>query len=86
MRKLVTPGFERIDKREARKRYKSCETLLLVPCNVDPNNRWGMGFNMNITDHAFESDFDRRVTYFEYYNCQYSETGKYTAFYLRKES
>ena len=82
----MTPGFERIDKREARKRYNAGETLFLVPCNVDPNNCWGIGFDAHKDNINSDPDFDKTVMYFEWYNCQDSQMGKYTAFYLRKES
>ena len=73
--------YRRIDKRVARRLYDAGEDVLFIPCNMRPDNMWGLGMNLNKDDWSNENrSFDDVVMYFEWYNCN-NETGRYTAFY-----
>ncbi len=84
MLKVKIGGYERISKQRARKMYNAGETVYLVPCKVRPDNSWGMLYDANYYNWNKCEPFDTIVAAFEMYNCQYNETGRYTAFY-RKE-
>ena len=80
MNKIETRNFVRINKTEARGRYNRGEKIYVCPCKMDPENKWQKAvlLSMQTTDGE---KFDNAVNYFEYYNCQYNELGKYAAFY-----
>ena len=79
-------GYKRIDKREARKLYNAGKDVFVVPCRINPNNCWGLGMWVNIdNEYVFENDFDKVISYYEMYNCQYNEWGRYSAYYIKKE-
>ena len=85
MNQICRGKFIRVQKKTARKLYNQGLEILIVPNKVDPLNRWGIGYYANKDDgDGFERDFDKVVSYFEYYNCQYNELGKYAAFYAKE--
>lgn len=76
---------KKVDKRTARKLYNEGQTIMLVPCKVNPKNMWGIGHYFSNKDgDGFETDFDKVVSYYSYYNCQYNELGKYCAYYVEE--
>ena len=89
--------YKRIDKRQARRAYDAGETVILCPCNLRPFGIWAPEIDINKTDYlkmgysepfiypdgSSEMDFNRRLMYFEFYNCINTETGKYSAFYIQ---
>ena len=84
-------GYKRISKRMAEKLYNSNGTIHLVPCKILPNDEgaWITPYSANKkeTFDRYQEDqtFDKIVNSFEYCNCQYAETGKYTSFYVKEE-
>ena len=74
--------YIRINKRQARKVYDAGKLILVNLYNMNPNGFWGRPM------HIYKergNDFDKFVNTFEYYNCAYSETGRYAAFYAELE-
>jgi hypothetical protein len=67
--------------------YNNGYAIVFVPCKFAPDLLSPNSMAINICKEELEeildegeSDFDKRVNAFEYYNCNY-ETGYYTAFY-----
>lgn len=93
MNEVTINGWTRVSKRKARTLYDAGQTIRLCPVKINPcNEYYPMSFDMNLNDKwdvepfDWEKTFDARTNRFEYYNCQYNETGKYAAFYVRKET
>ena len=80
MRHIETKHFKRISKSAARKIYEQNGDLYMIPCNLHPENSWGL----LLGPVATVGTFDRTVTWATYYNCD-TERGRYLAFYIRKE-
>lgn len=75
----------RISKTVARKLYNAGCDVLFIPCNLNPeNNFYNLGIWENKTLVGQYDSFEKLVNSFEFYNCN-NETGKYTAFYIKKE-
>ena len=76
--------YKRIDKRQARRAYNDGKTVILCPCNLKPSGFWRPEIIIK-KDGAptLYKDFNKRVNYFEFYNCINAETGKYSAFYIQ---
>lgn len=74
--------MKKIRKNTARKLFNEGRELIITPCKCNPHGAWLTGFT--ICKNTLEnSDFDRLINEFEYYNCN-SELGKYTAFYTEE--
>ena len=71
--------WERVTKKQARAAYNSGLTILLCPSKMRPFTPWHLEAYV---DNGFCDTFDAVVNGFEYYNCN-SETGRYTAFYVK---
>lgn len=75
--------FKRIDKKSARRAFSNRLPVVFCPCNLRPGGPWHPEI---VIDPAREmltgSSFDSICNSFEFYNCNLSETGKYTAFYI----
>ena len=73
--------FTRINKTKARRLFYENKYIHIVPCNVacDYSNHW-------IVPHMINNQagftFEQLVNNFEYYNCNDSQTGLYTAYYI----
>ena len=68
----------RVNKRRARKAYNNGQTVLVFPCNLRPDF-----FGVTIQkSNDWDSDFDKKINEFEFYNCSNSETGRYAGFIL----
>ncbi len=80
MLKIETKNYVRIDKRQARKIYENNGELYMLPCNLNPENSWGLLLGPVNTFYPFDS----MVNSATYYNCG-SGRGNYLAFYIRKE-
>lgn len=75
----------RISKTVARKLYNTGRDVLFIPCNLNPeNNFYNLGIWENKKLASQYDSFEKLVNSFEFYNCN-NETGKYTAFYIKKE-
>lgn len=92
MNQITIKGWKRVSKRTARKLYDEGQTIRLCPHKINPcNEYYPMSFDMSINDKwdvepfEWEKTFDARTNQFEWYNCQYNETGKYAAYYVREE-
>ena len=72
----------KIRKNTARKLFNEGHELTIIPCNCSPNGAWLTGFRICKT-YLENSDFDRLINEFEYYNCN-SELGRYTHFYIEE--
>ena len=70
----------KIRKNTARKLFNEGHELIIIPCNCSPNGFWVKGFRICKTNLE-NSDFDRLINEFEYYNCN-SELGRYTHYYI----
>ena len=73
-------NFLKIRKTMARKLFNEGKSIYLLPCKMRVNNMWQSPYEM-VKNEEYP-DFDKMVNNYEYYNCQYNETGKYTAFYI----
>ena len=73
--------WARVTKKQAMAAYNSGLTILLCPVKMRPFTPWHLEAYV---DKKSGLDFSCNVNRFEYYNCN-SETGKYTAFYIRVE-
>lgn len=92
MNPITIEGWKRVSRPTARKLYNAGRTVRLCPVNVSPCNEvYPMSYDINKDDKfdveplEWEKTFDSRVNRFEYYNCQYNETGKYCAFYVKEK-
>ena len=79
MIRVETANYIRIDKRQARKIYENNGELYIIPCNLNPENSWGLLMGPVNTFYPF----DKMVDWATYYNCD-AERGKYLAFYTKK--
>ena len=89
MRQITTKHWSRITKAKAKKMYMAGDgPLLIVPCKVDPENRWGIGGSYapihNQFEESTEEEWEKFLNEYCWYNCQYAELGKYPAFYERR--
>ena len=60
--------LEKINKKEARKRFNKGESILFIPCKLNPYSPWDCGIWYQ---HKTESDhdFDSVCTAVWWYNC-----------------
>lgn len=71
----------RVNKTKARRLYNNGISIYLIPCKISPNSIW---FGTVELSQAIESDFDKAVNAFKYYNCKYV-TGYYPHYYIMVE-
>lgn len=81
--------YKRISKTRARRAWDESKPFAMCPCNLSPVYGCHLFLtfinpadNKNETYTALNPDFDRTINEYEWYNCNNSETGKYTAFYM----
>ena len=85
---------DRVNKTTARKAYNDNQTVFVLPVNLCP----GMAFQpcpiappQDNADRehkvmfANDWDFDRRIRNHDWYNCNDTETGYYSAYYLLRQ-
>lgn len=75
----------RIDKRQARGLYNKNELIIVIPDNLKPFTDFAFEMQLqkeNDIISGLETDFNKRVNYFEIYNCINRETGYRAAFYM----
>jgi hypothetical protein len=77
--------WSRIDKRQARNLYNKGVTLMIIADNLRPFTMWACEGYINKSDNVDNTDFNKRVMYFEVYNCINRETGYHAAFYKEVE-
>lgn len=88
MHKLTIGGYERVSKQKARKVFESGGAVYLAPCKARLDGMLGypaeVKRELSSTDNRVFDEFQTVINAFEYYNCNYSELGKYTAYYLKE--
>lgn len=81
--------MKRINKTLARKLYNCGYNINLVPCKCALDNNMAKTcvniMQNNDEYNTFGNSFDAVVNEFEYYNCCYGETGKYSHFYVEEK-
>ena len=92
MNQITIEGWIRVSKKTARRLYDEGKTIRLCPVKTHPCNKYhpisldiNKGDKFDVEPLEWELKFDARVNRFEFYNCQYNELGKYSAFYVREE-
>lgn len=83
MKRYNFNGLERINKTKAKKIYESGEDVLFVPCNIRPDNMFGLGIWENNELLGQYDGFNKLCEWYEAYNCD-SYNGRYIAFYIKK--
>ena len=82
MNSIITAHYVRINKRTARRLYQTQPArLYFCPVNLNPESPWGLLY----WPANNERPFDSLLNEYEGYNCTSSETGRYAAFYVRRD-
>jgi len=72
--------YERITKGAARKLFNSGGKIYICACNLRPGWPW---YPEIWIDSSVDSDFEKVVNAFTFYNCINNETGKYPSYYIK---
>ena len=72
--------MERVNKTRAEKLFKGGETILFIPCKLNPTSPWSIGVEVNT--NSTDCSFNELCNAITYYNCN-AETGKYLAYYVK---
>lgn len=74
----------RVTKRDAEKFFNMGFEVLLIPHKCNPENKF---YNMGVWIDKFSNDdgetFQTAVNAATYYNCNYNDTGRYLAYYVK---
>ena len=87
MNKISIGGFTRISKAAARKLYNENKAIYLCPVKLSPVNIWRSAAQVRkdcMIDYI-DNSFENICNHFSFYNCNYNETGKYIAFYVKEK-
>ena len=76
---LNNKNYKRVSKVTAKKLFNNGVTIGILPCKVRPLNPW---IDIVFRDNENNFSFDKWVNAYSFYNCNYSELGKYPAFYV----
>jgi hypothetical protein len=76
--KINNTQLIRVHKTTAKKMFNNGEKLVICPNNLRPGFPW---FPDATIDNKEETDFDKHINSFSYYNCINKETGYYIAYY-----
>ncbi len=86
MNKVIINGYERISKARARRVVsETSEYIYILPCKCVPGTSWYC-YPARINKGMLETNgytFESFINEFNFYNCQYNQTGKYPAFYIK---
>lgn len=82
-------AYKRISKTAAIKEYMNGKKIFLIPCKVRFDNVFILPYCISreskkefyVDEIGCRNYFINTIASFEYYNCNLSETGKYTSFY-----
>lgn len=74
--------MKRIAQKTAKRYWEKGETIVVVPCNMNPNSPWYSGCRYSKATSE-EKDFEKLINAYEYYNCNL-ETGKYADCYVEE--
>ena len=78
--------YRRITKAMAKRLYNDGLTVIVCPSNLKPFTPWNVEQPFNINDNDENaSDFDKRILFFTFYNCNSNEAGHYAAFYVKSK-
>lgn len=73
----------RVNKTVARRYYNKGFDVILNPVNCQLSNPYyGLALEINKEDWGTGLDFDKKVDYYEVYNCM-RELGKYAAYFVK---
>lgn len=72
--------YIRVNKRQARNAFNAGTPVIFCPVKLHPFGAFRPSVMMQDKGGAYR--FDDHVRNYEWFNCQISETGYYTAFYL----
>ena len=79
-------SFKRVIRKTAEKAFNHGLSVIICPVNLCPFTMWHCELTINKNDNIHfdydDADFNKRILYYEAYNCINAETGKYTAFYI----
>jgi hypothetical protein len=81
MNKVEFGELIRVQKRTAERLHRTQHTVYIIPVKMRIGNVW-----LSETKIPFEHDFNEFVNEYEYYHCNYNETGNYSAFYTYKSN
>ena len=90
MRNIKIGGYEQISKATARKLFNDGIDILIVPCKVNPINKWGIGAILSkkadykSVDTTMADYFQYEVNSMIYYTCN-KQLGYYVSFYIKSE-
>ena len=73
-------NYERITKAAARKLFNNGDNVYICACNMRPGWPWFPEARINNNN---ESNFEKVVNTFTFYNCINNETGKYASYYIK---
>lgn len=78
--------YVRVDKRKARIKYNDGKQVFLIQDMMRLPNEWQMPcpISNNNNGSVMESDFDKRVRGFQYYNCD-NECGRGVKYFVKQE-
>ena len=88
-------GYTRISKATARKIYNNGGYIFMLPCKARLDSMWISPARFNKSEFCTAAtvgidtvvprnhEFETVVNCYSYYNCNYSELGKYPAFYVK---
>lgn len=79
---IETKHYKKITKTTARKLYNAGKTIAMLPCKMHPENLWQPPYHVSSVNN---DNFETVCNCFRYYNCNYTETGKYISFYEVKQ-
>jgi hypothetical protein len=71
--------WNRVPKSVAQKAFEKGQSVILCPVEMNPASPWGV--SALVDKETAESDFERVVNAFEYYNC-HAESGRYVKFFV----
>jgi hypothetical protein len=75
--------YVRVSKIKAKKEFEKNQIVLVLPVNVRYENMWISVCEIKKTEE--NSDFDKRLGNYCYYNCSNPETGYYPKYYIKEE-
>ena len=75
--------FTRVSKTIAKKAFVDGLTIAMCPSNMRPGTPWHPEY-ITSRNTDLETDFDKLVNAFEWYNCTDTKTGKHASFFIEK--
>lgn len=83
MNRIETTYLHRVPLNVARRLYNEGQTVLIVPCNIHPENVWGIGSTVS---NQYGHTWEEAMNGWHYYHDSLDRSaGRYPAFYVKKE-